>query len=436
MSVTQLSITTTETLLQYLEDKPFKGLETQRAAARKHLRTLGLPSSKSEEYKHTPITRLLDKNFDLGNIKETPGTIASLDAFSIQNLDVYTVVFVNGIFDESLSTLKTVNGLTWSTMQEAATTNADLLDKHVGTYADASVDALTAWNAAAWSEGLFLAIDNKVTIGKPILVHHIIDASSEQVIDISRNLILVGTNSDVTIIHKFDSQGSNNHFSNIVTEIVVAENAGVNFYQLQNDSGKQYQFNQTTVHQTNASRANAYTFTLSGELIRNNLQLLLNGEGCESHMYGLYLLNNKTIADNHTVADHQKPNSFSNELYKGILDGNSKGIFNGKIYVRPQAQKTNAFQTNRNIILSEGASINTKPQLEIWADDVKCSHGCTTGQLDEEALFYLQSRGIEKDMAQGMLLTAFAGEVTDNIKIPALKEYCEAQISARLHKPY
>src|SRR5690606_23836772 len=165
----------------------------------------------------------------------------------------------------------------------------------------------------------------------------------------------------------------------------------------------------------NTSRVNSYTFDLDGQLLRTNLHLIIDGEGIESHMYGLYLLKGNTLADNHTVVDHKKPNSFTNELYKGILDDNSKGVFNGKIYVRPLAQKTNAFQANRNILLSDKATINTKPQLEIWADDVKCSHGCTSGQLDEEALFYLQTRGIDRNSARAMMLYAFAAEVSEKI---------------------
>ncbi|HEY0741827.1 MAG TPA: SufD family Fe-S cluster assembly protein, partial [Chryseosolibacter sp.] len=194
--------------------------------------------------------------------------------------------------------------------------------------------------------------------------------------------------------------------------------------------------NLTQIYQKNSSRVNTYTFTLNGKFYRNNLNLILDGEGIESHMYGLYLLNGDTLADNHTVVDHMKPNSFSNELYKGILDDSSKGVFNGKIYVRPQAQKTNAYQNNRNVLLTDSASINTKPQLEIWADDVKCSHGCTTGQIDEEALFYLQSRGINKDTARAMMLYAFAGDVVDHVPNEKMKEYIDALISDRLHKDF
>ncbi|MFM7857811.1 MAG: SufB/SufD family protein, partial [Flammeovirgaceae bacterium] len=172
------------------------------------------------------------------------------------------------------------------------------------------------------------------------------------------------------------------------------------------------------------------------EIVRNNFAIVVDGENCESHFHGLYLLHGSTLADNHTVVDHKKPNSFSNELYKGIMDGNAKGVFNGKIFVRPHAQKTNAFQSNRNILLSDSATVNTKPQLEIWADDVKCSHGCTSGQLDEEALFYLRSRGIPADTAKAMLLYAFALDVLAPVKNESLKTHLDHLISDRLHKNF
>lgn len=192
----------------------------------------------------------------------------------------------------------------------------------------------------------------------------------------------------------------------------------------------------SVIHQSTSSKLNTFTLTLNGQLVRNNLQILIDGEHCESHFYGLYLLNGNTLADNHTVVDHKKPNSFSNEMYKGIMDGNSKGVFNGKIYVRPHAQKTNAFQSNRNILISDTATVNTKPQLEIWADDVKCSHGCTSGQLDEEALFYLRSRGISETNAKAMLLYAFAAEVLEPIQNETLKAYLDHLIAERLQKNF
>ena len=398
-----------------------------RESAKAAFQQLGLPHVKTEEYRHTPITRVLEKNFNFTSIQKPKASIQSIQDFVIADLDAYVVVMLNGEFSESLSKISG-SEVTIEKLSE----NKEQLTK----YADFKNDALVAWNTAAWQSGVYIHVaDNKV-ISKPIIIYNIQDARAGEVKTLTRNLIVVGKSSEVTVVEKFDSIGANPNFSNIVTEATVAENAGLNLYSIQADHGNRHQFGQTTIWQANHSRVNTYTFTLDGKFVRNNLQLLLDGEGCESHMYGLYLLHGETIADNHTVVDHRKPNSFSNELYKGVLEGNAKGVFNGKIFVRPQAQKTNAFQSNRNILLSEKAAINTKPQLEIWADDVKCSHGCTTGQLDEEALFYLRSRGIEKNTARAMMLYAFAAEVLENIPNEKLKNYIDGMIGERLHKNF
>lgn len=404
-----------------------------RKEALEAFRALGLPANKSEEYKFTPITRALEKNFEFSGqnaiIKEFDTT-----AITIPGLDADVLVFLNGVFSKTASSITSKN-LTVLPIQEAIASKNEVALKHLGKYADFRTDALVAWNTAAFQDGVFVHVADNTIIEKPVVLYHIHDASAGQVISLNRNLIVVGKSSSVTVLEKFDSTGSAN-FSNTVTEAVVAENAGLELYSIQNDNGPRYQFGLTQIHQSNFSRVNTYTFTLSGKLVRNNLHFVLNGEGIESHMYGLYLLAKDTLADNHTVVDHKKPNSFSNELYKGIMGDSSKGVFNGKIYVRPDAQKTNAFQANRNILLTDKATVNTKPQLEIWADDVKCSHGCTTGQLDEEALFYLQTRGIGKDTALAMMLYAFAGEVLEYVKHPVIKEYLDNVISERLHKNF
>jgi len=368
-------------------------------------------------------------------LKNPVASVVDIAPYQIKGLDANVLVFINGVFSKESSSIVS-NDLTILTLQEALNAKNDVVEKHLGNYADFRSDGLAAWNTASFHDGVFIHVSDKKVIDKPVVLYHIHDTQNGQVISINRNLIVVGKSSELTVIEKFDSTGASANFSNTVTEAVVAENAGLELYFIQNDAGARYQFGLTQIHQSNFSRVNTYTFTLNGKLIRNNLQFTLDGEGIESHMYGLYLLANDTLADNHTVVDHKKPNSFSNELYKGIMGDSSKGVFNGKIYVRPNAQKTNAFQANRNILLTDKATVNTKPQLEIWADDVKCSHGCTTGQLDEEALFYLQARGIAKDTAQAMMLYAFAGEVLENVKHPVIKEYLDNVISERLHKDF
>lgn len=414
----------------------FPSLRQQRKEAVNAFAKLGLPATKHEEFKHTPVKRLLEKSFDF-TLANPESNINTIGDFAIPGLEANVIVFVNGQFSKELSTiLSPENEISILNLAEAVETKSEIVLAHLSKYIDLATDTFANWNTAAWTNGLFVHVPSNTAVVTPIVMYHIHDTSKGQVISNNRNLIIVGENSSVIILEKFDSIGNANHFSNSVTEAVVAKNAELNLYSIQNDSGNRYQYGLTQIYQTDSSRVNTYTFSLNGKLIRNNLQLSLDGEGIESHMYGLYLLDNDTLADNHTVVDHRKPNSFSNELYKGIMDGNSKGVFNGKIYVRPQAQKTNAFQSNKNILLTDNAGVNTKPQLEIWADDVKCSHGCTSGQLDEEALFYLQSRGISKETAQAMMLYAFAGELVDNVKHPVIKEYIDKVISERLHKNF
>jgi len=418
-----------------------KGLTSQgslqelRKEAFETFQRLGLPENKTEDYKDTPIARTLQKNFTFQSAP-IKGKI-KLEDFLIPAIDANVIVFVNGVFSKEHSNIvSSESEISVVPLKEALPEKNPLVLKHLGKHVDFKTDALAAWNTAAWSDGIFLHIKNNQIVDKPIIIYYLNDGSESEVWSVSRNLIVAGSSSTFTLVEKFDSVGKANHFSNIVTEVVVSENAAVNFYSIQNDAGNRYQYNLTQFYQLNHSRVNTFTFTLNGKLVRNNLQLALDGEGIESHMFGLYLLENDTLADNHTVVDHKKANSFSNELYKGVMDGNSKGVFNGKIYVRPNAQKTNAFQANRNILLTDKATINTKPQLEIWADDVKCSHGCTTGQLDEEAMFYLQTRGINKETARAMMLYAFAGEILDHVNHPELKDYLDQLVSERLHKNF
>ncbi|MEO5603782.1 MAG: Fe-S cluster assembly protein SufD [Cyclobacteriaceae bacterium] len=393
---------------------------------------LGLPGTKHEEYKYTPLTRELEKNFSFQHDR-VASHVKDLTPFLIPGVEANVIVFVNGIYSrEHSAIISPPSELTVLDLQEVLDAKNPEVIRHFNQYTSIKTDAYAAWNTADWRAGLFINIPDQSVVKAPIMIYYINDASAGEVICSNRNLILTGKSSEVTIVEKFNSFGTGNHFTNLVTEIAVAENALLNFYSIQNDKGNRYQYTNTEIHQKNSSRVNTFSFSLQGKILRNNLHLMIDGEGIESHMYGLYLLGDNTLADNHTVVDHKKPNSFTNELYKGIMDGSSRGVFNGKIFVRPQAQKTNAFQANRNILLSEKAGVNTKPQLEIWADDVKCSHGCTTGQLDEEALFYLRTRGIHKDSARAMMLYAFAGEVTDKIKHTPIKNYIDAVISERL----
>jgi Fe-S cluster assembly protein SufD len=278
-----------------------------------------------------------------------------------------------------------------------------------------------------------IEVPDKVSAKHPLTVLNIVDATTAAAVPHVRLLVHVGQSASLSLISRTIFIGENSSFSTTVEEILVKENARFDYCRVQ-DQQKETSFTHTSIRQLNESHVNTFTLTLDGRLVRNNLNIAIDGERTESHFHGLYLLDGETVADNHTVVDHRKPNSVSNEMYKGVMDGSSRGIFNGKIYVRPHAQKTNAFQSNRNILLSDRATINTKPQLEIWADDVKCSHGCTTGQLDDEAMFYLRSRGIPKEQARAMLLLAFVADTYGFIANDALKTYVAKRVTERLSR--
>lgn len=396
----------------------------------------GLPGPKHEEYRFTPLTRAIDNIFTWKN-EIAPTQLSSIEEYLVPRLDANILVFINGQYSESFSNIiSPANEFNIKSLYEAFQSEKDLITEYFDKLVGTEADPFAAMNTSFWQEGLFIHVPANTTVEKPVFILHINDANQTQVISHTRLLAIVESGSKLSIIEKFNTIGEHAALHTFTEEIVVKENAALEYCKIQNDSGKSYQVANTNIHQADSSRVDTFTLTLNGQIVRNNFTITIAGEKCESHFNGLYMLHANTLADNHTVVDHQKPNSFSNEMYKGVLDGNSKGVFNGKIFVRPQAQKTNAFQSNRNISLSPNTAINTKPQLEIWADDVKCSHGCTIGQLDEEALFYLQSRGIDKVTAQGMMLYAFTAETLKTISNETLKAYVDSLISERLHKNF
>jgi Fe-S cluster assembly protein SufD len=432
METTQANRTIINDILESFSTDDFSYANENRLNAISQLKKSGLPNGKSEEYRFIPIAKNLQKNFTWTTNAAT-ASINKIEEFLIGGIDANVLVFVNGIYSQSLS--KVISPLAQVTISSLADSIAsEIGQKDFDKLVNSEADAFAGMNTAFWQDGILIHVPKNTTVEKPVFILHINDATKEQVIAHTRLLVVMEEGSSLSIIEKFDSIGTNPVFHTFTEEISIAAKATLDYCKVQNDSGKVTQVANTTIHQSNSSKVNSFTLTMDGEMIRNNFTILIDGENCESHFHGIYLLTENTVVDNHTVVDHKKPHSYSNELYKGIMDGNSKGVFNGKIYVRPQAQKTNAFQSNRNILMSETATVNTKPQLEIWADDVKCSHGCTTGQLDDEALFYLQSRGIPYDTAKAMLLYAFALDVLAPIKNETLKNYLDKLISERLHR--
>ncbi|MDJ1484287.1 Fe-S cluster assembly protein SufD [Cytophagaceae bacterium YF14B1] len=392
--------------------------------------TLGFPSIKNEEWKYTNLKPVVNQDF-------VPNAVGNISAEQLQDSIIPTekasiLVFVNGAYQPALSVLtQEAEGIVVTTFKEALSKYPEIVEAHFAKYADFQKDALTAMNTAFAEDGVFAYVPDKKVLEAPVYVYFISD--SQQVAPLSqlRNLIVAGRSSQAKFVTAFHTIGELHSFTNVVTEIVVGENASVEHYILQNEAEQAYIVGTTQAQLARDCHFTSHTVSLNGALIRNNLNMVLAGSNIDAHMYGLYLLNGNCHVDNHTLADHQQPNSFSNELYKGILDGKSTGVFNGKIYVKPDAQKTNAFQSNRNLVLSKDAAMNTKPQLEIFADDVKCSHGATVGQLDDEMLFYLRSRGIGFESARALLMRAFADDVLQNMTLEEVHTHVDRWIADR-----
>jgi Fe-S cluster assembly protein SufD len=374
----------------------------------------GLPTTKSEEYRFTPVVKTLEHKFNTSPVSAT--TVHEIPQL-IPGLDTNTIVFMNGRYSAEHSRIIDSNLL---------------VQRGTATTAGADQDPFDLLNLAFGDDHLEIVVAERQQLKHPVaIVYHF--SHSSFVFANPRWSLKIGAGSTCTVIEYTLAQPGSAYFNNKQSRIEVKENARLDYVMIQQGAREEVAVNNTSVWLSSAAQAFCYTCTLDGKLVRNNLTLVLDGEGIDAHLHGLYFVSGQSLVDNHTVVDHRKANSFSNELYKGVMDENGKAVFNGKIFVRPDAQKTNAFQSNRNILLSETSNIHTKPQLEIWADNVKCSHGCTTGQLDEEALFYLRSRGIPKDAARGLLLTAFAGETLEGIHDETLRMFVEGLILKKLH---
>jgi Fe-S cluster assembly protein SufD len=277
-------------------------------------------------------------------------------------------------------------------------------------------------------KGLFIYIAQKVSLKKPIQINNICSSSKYQIFN-THHVIIANSFSNSSIIETYSSiDNSKEYILNSLAEVIVYENASINYYKLQNEDQIASQINTTQVNQFQNSHFDTNTVTLGGKWLRNNLNIVLKGSNSESHLNGLQILKKNQHVDNHTLVDHQMPHCESNQLYKGILNDKSNGVFNGKIFVRKDAQKTNAYQSSKNMLLSDDATMNTKPQLEIYADDVKCSHGSSTGQIDPSALFYLRARGLSPESAKSLLMYAFAVDVIQTIKVESYKNYLEGLI--------
>jgi Fe-S cluster assembly protein SufD len=384
-----------------------------REQAARRFNELGFPTTRDEDWRFTNVAPIAKVAW----AKPGPGQANGFPQIGKQ------LVFVNGRFAPQLS----------STDLPAQVTAGNLAGNgraaaHLGRYAPYQTNAFVALNTANTEDGAFVEIAKAAVIDEPIHLVYLSTAMDEAA-TYPRNLVLAGAQSQFSLIETF--MGTGRYFTNAVTEIVAGEAAVVDHYKLQMESAPAYHVASMQVQLARDANFTSQSISLGGALTRNDITAVLS-EGTECTLNGFYLAGGTQHVDNHTAIDHAKPHGTSHELYKGILDGRSNAVFNGKILVRKDAQKTDAKQTNKNLVLSEDATINTKPELQIYADDVRCTHGATIGQIDAESLFYLQARGIRREEARSMLIVAFARDILDRIKIEPLRELVESEVIGRL----
>lgn len=419
----------TERFEQLQKGKVDGRLNAIRQEAFRTFNKLGVPTSRNEEWKYTRIGGLFNKEFKFQLDESDP----ELDFFHLPGHEqANELVFINGRYSPEHSIVRSSSLVILALEDAAKNEYATIVNRYFGHSGNYLKDGINALNTAFVEAGAFIQVKDRRIAEHPIYIYNIADAREEQVFAQPRSLIHVGDHAQVQIVEVFSTIGPLESFTNQVMEIVAEAGSNVEFYKIQNDAANASQVSTTHIRQVGKSYTHAVTISLNGGIVRNNTNVILEADHSEAHLYGLYYQKGNSHIDNHTIVDNVRPDCFSNELYKGMLDDNSTGVFNGKIFVRQPAQKTNAYQSNKNILLSENASVNTKPQLEIFADDVKCSHGCTVGRLDVEGLFYLQSRGIPEKIAKSMLLHGFTSDVLEKIKCQPIRAYVDHLISERL----
>ena len=392
----------------------------------------GFPSRRDEAWKFTSLGATVSQDYALFPEAETTIQLKKVKKYFLYEIDTYKVVFIDGVYSPFLSDT-THDGLDVCLMSAALSKAKyrSLIDTYFDKITNKE-DSLTALNTSYTLEGAYVYIPKSVVAEKPIEIIHFSSGQEKALWLQPRNLIVVDQNAQVQILERHQSLKEHDVVTNSVTEIYTHQDAFVDYYKIQNDLSTASLIDNTYISQEKNSNARVHTFSLGGKLIRNNLNFYLRGQHSHSTLKGITLLKNQQHVDHYTLVDHVSPNCESHQDYKGVFSEGSKGVFNGKIHVDQLAQKTNAFQQNNNILLDDKATVNTKPQLEIFADDVKCSHGCTVGQLDENVLFYLMSRGIPKKEAKALMTYAFANNVLESVELPILKKRINKLIAQKL----
>jgi Fe-S cluster assembly protein SufD len=408
-----------------------------RKNAVQRFREAGFPTARDEDWKFTNVSPIVKVPFRPAAGYVGNGLVREkLQANGYLAEDACRLVFVNGRFAPELSQLRPLSeGVMAASLAEVLEQQPEWLERHLGRHADFSKNAFTALNTALWQDGAFLMVPAGRAVREPVHVLYVTTATGEASVTYPRSLVVVDTGGQLTLVERYVGLEDELYLTNAVTEFVVGPDAVVDHYKLQQESDEAYHVANTQVRLERGSRFASHYISFGGAVVRNEARALLAAEHGECTLNGLYLASERQHIDNFTVIDHAMPNCASHELYKGILDGHAHGVFNGKIFVRQDAQQTDAKQTNQTLLLSDDAVIDTKPQLEIFADDVKCTHGATVGQLRDEAIFYLRSRGIGREAARSLLTYAFANDIVSRVRVPAVRAELEEFLLARQHLP-
>ena len=408
-------------------------LSQRRREAIARFAELGLPTPRDEDWKYTPLAPITATTFDMA--LDGDGQEPSEEAiapFCVGPPSWSRLVFVNGRFSAKLSALRPLpGGVRIGSLGEAVITDADVVRGHLGE-ADQPLDAFAALNAAFWQDGAFVDVPDGVTVEAPIHLLFVAATPGRARIDHPRNLIVLGRESHATVVESYIALDGDTYFTNAVTEVTAGASASLDHQKILLESGHAFHVGATRVHQARDSHFASCAVTLGGRLVRNEVHALLAAEGADCRLNGLYVVGGRQHANTHTVIDHASPRATSRQLYKGILDGRARGVFNGRIIVRPGANGTDAHQANKNLLLSDEAEVDSKPQLEIFADDVKCGHGAADGQLPAEAIFYMKSRGLDEAAARALLTYGFAHEVLELIDVAEVRAWLEGLLTARL----
>lgn len=392
---------------------------------------IGFPASNNEDWRYTSVSSLTERAFTR-NAVPARVTDADLTPFLFGKEEWPRVIFVDGQWSETLTTLNRLpDGVRVQSLAQAIATNSELLSRYLGTVVPASRDGFSALNASSIGTGSVIHVAKEMVSDIPVHIIHVSTAGANDVLSQPRHLIVIEPHAKASVIESFVALGNASNFTNSVTEVIVEDGATLTHLRIQLESSRATHIGTVEARQGRDSHFISFSLISGSGLSRTNVYTVLNGEGCGTTLNGLYLLDGTQHGDTQTRVEHVAPRCFSREMYKGLLDGASHGVFNGKVYVHPEAQKTDGKQTNQTLLLSDKAKIDTKPQLEIFADDVKCTHGATVGRIDETALFYLKSRGVGATLARQLLMYAFAADVLESIEIEAVRDELERMTLAR-----